>query len=340
MSVTFRRLLAVLGLAALLLPAAATAQIQKKGQAGFRFLENPIAAEAVGRGGVGTTLLRNASAVFWNPAGLGWLQTRYDVALHHTRGIADIDQSSAAAAWGTRYGVFGASFTWMDYGTIYGTRRAANEQGFEDTGTLSPQAYAVGLAYARAMSDRFTFGVHLKLARQDLGAAAIALGEDGTELGDLEIGSKDYALTVPAVDVGASYDFQQYGLTFGAAVQHVSREVRYENEQFPLPFNVRFSMTATPLALTGFDRTLHDVVLAVETSKGRDFDEKLQVGVEYQFMDTFFTRAGYMGGYSERGLTLGFGVAYTAFRVDYAYQRFGVFGGIHLVSLGVGLGTR
>jgi hypothetical protein len=213
---TLLRLIVVLGIC-LAGSDPAAAQITKRGQAGFRFLENPISAEAVGRGGVGVTMLRNSSALFWNPAGTGWIERGVDTGLHYTFGIADIDQLSAAAAGPVgRFGVFGASLTHMSYGTFYLTRRASNEAGYVETGTFSPQAFAVGLSFARAMSDRFAFGVQLKMARQDLGQAWIAPRDAGGSATEPRL--KNYALTVPAFDVGASYDFQTYGITFGAAV--------------------------------------------------------------------------------------------------------------------------
>ncbi len=314
----------------------AFAQAEKEAQAGFRFLENPVAAEAVGRGGVGVTMLRNASALFWNPAGIGWIDGT-DIGFHYTVGFADIDQMSAAVAsdFGS-LGVVGVSVTRMDYGTFYLTRRANNEQGFEETGEFTPQAMAVGLAYSRAMSDRFTFGVQAKLVHQDLGDAWIAPFLEGGGAADPTL--KSYSMTVPAVDVGALYDFQAFGLTFGAAIQNVSYEVRYEEEQFPLPFNVRFSMTVDPIALMHSDSPYHNVTFGAETWKGRDFGTKMQFGAEYSFMEQFFVRAGYMGGYSERGMTLGAGFHKFDIRFDYAFQEMGVLGNIHVLSLAYALG--
>lgn len=315
----------------------AQAQVEKKGQAGFRFLENPISAEAVGRGGVGTTMLRNSAALFWNPAGIAWIDDRLDVGIHYTSGIAEMNQMSAAIAYPVRgIGVFGVSVTNMDYGTFYRTRRADNDQGFEETGTFSPSALAVGVAFGRAMSDRFSFGVQLKVAHQNLGDAWIAPYRLDDTVEDPRL--KAYAMTVPAVDVGASYDFQTYGLTFGAAVQNVSQEVRYENEQFPLPFGVRFSLTASPMTMLDFNQEVHDFVIAVESVRGRDFGTRVQTGAEYTFMDVLALRGGYMGGYSERGMTLGLGLRHSGFRFDYAFQEFGVFKSVHMISLGYALG--
>ena len=310
----------------------ADAQVQKQGQAGFRFLENPVGAEVVGRGGLGVTMLRNSTSLFWNPAGVAWITDDLDLAMHYTAGIADINQASGAAGYNLgRFGVVAASFTWMDYGVFYQTRRSGDEGGFEDTGTFSPNAFAVGIGYGRAMSDRFSFGVHVKLAHQDLGAGWIQTGDDAPH-------EQSYSLTVPVLDVGALYDFKAYGLTFGASMQNISQEVRYYHEQFPLPFAVRFSMTVNPLLVAGYDPgPMHSVTLGAESWRGRDFGDRFQFGGEYGFMDVFFARAGYMTGYSERGLTLGAGVRQFDLRFDYAYQAFGIFGGVHMLSLGTSL---
>jgi hypothetical protein len=318
---------------AMLMTSPVEAQVEKQGQAGFRFLENPVGAEVVGRGGVGVTMLRNATSLFWNPAGIAWTESEVDAALHYTSGIADINQASAAISYRLgNLGTVAASLVWMDYGTFYQTHRSGDEGGYVETGTFSPNAFAVGLGYGRAMSDRFSFGVHLKLAHQDLGAGWI-------QPFDGEPSLQGYALTVPVLDVGALYDFQTHGLTFGASMQNISREARYYNEQFPLPFAVRFSMTVDPMQLAGVDMgPQHDVLLGIESWKGRDFGDRFQFGSEYTFLDAFVARAGYMLGYSERGLTLGGGLHHSGLRFDYAYQAFGVFGGIHLVSLGASLG--
>ena len=82
---------------------------------------------------------------------------------------------------------------------------------------------------------------------------------------------------------------------------------------------------------------MHSVTLGAESWRGRDFGDRFQFGGEYGFMDVFFARAGYMTGYSERGLTLGAGVRQFDLRFDYAYQAFGIFGGVHMLSLGTSL---
>jgi hypothetical protein len=316
------------------------AGIIKKGQVGFRFLENPISAEAIGRGGLGVTAMRSSNAVFWNPAGLGWMEGRWDFSANYTKGIADINSSALAAAWHwPGVGVFAVDGLFMDYGDFYGTRRANNAFGFEETGVFSPQALAVGLAFSQRVSDRFSYGVHVKYAHQDLGSAWVGVSGKDVDDPQLQIGQKAHALTEPAVDVGAVYDFLNYGIRFGAAIQNFSREIRYQEEKFPLPFAVSFSLMTNAWSFFRPDDSQHSVLLGFETRHGRDFKERVKVGGEYHYRRMLVVRSGYMGNYDERGLTFGFGLVQKLnelrLAIDYAFQDFGVFKSVHTFSFSI-----
>lgn len=334
----YKKLIAIVAVI-LLATQAATGQV-KKGQVGFRFLENPISAEAIGRGGLGLVMIRNANTVFWNPAGLGWLDGKLDLCINYTKGIADINNSSFAAAYTIgRFGILALDFLIMDYGEFYGTRRANNEQGFIDTETFSPQSLALGLSFSQRVSDRFSYGVRVKYARQDLGSAWIALAGKDVDDPELQIGEKSYVHGEPAIDIGAIYDFLFHNIRFGAAIQNFSREIRYEEEKFPLPFAVSFSLTIDPLSFFVPEGKDYSLLVGLETRHARDFQEKFKFGAEFEYQQLLVLRSGYMGNYDERGLTLGVGVKQkllnNRFRFDYAYQNFGVFHGVHIFSVGV-----
>jgi long-subunit fatty acid transport protein len=317
----------------------AQGQIVKRGQAGFRFLENPISAEAVGRGGLGVALMTNSNAVFWNPAGLGWL-SNLDVSFNYTMGIADINHSSAAVGLPIgNFGVLAVSGIFMDYGEFYGTRRADNDEGYIETGTFSPSALALGLAFSQKVTDRFSFGVHLKYAYQDLGSAWVSSGEAGLGDPDFSLEQRNYSMGLPALDVGAYYDFLVWGIRFGAVVQNISREVEFEVEKFPLPFAISFGATIEPLLILNNARTASRLIFSVESRHPRDFRENVKFGAEYVFEDFLVLRTGYMDGYDERGLTAGAGVMHelggVGVRMNYAYEAFGLFGGVHYLSIGL-----
>ncbi len=312
--------------------ATAEAQVNKKAQVGFRFLENPVSAEVVGRGAVGMTTTYGPDAVFWNPAMLGWDEHSLDVRFNYTKGIADINYGAAAGTVRLGdIGVLAASIMMMDYGTFYGTYATDNAGGYAETGTFSPTAYEAGLAFSQKVNDRFSYGVHLKYCFQDLGKAAVWEGNG--------VGKRGYSAAALAADVGAFYDFLFHGIRFGATLQNVSREIKYENESFPLPFAVSFGLSVEPLTFVSDDAAMKDFTLSFESRHPRDFGEKVKFGAEYRFYDMFTARVGYMTNYDERGLTAGVGieqvVSSVPVRVDYAYEPFGIFGAVHFISVGI-----
>lgn len=315
------------------------AQIVKRAQAGFRFLENPVSAEAVGKGGVGVASMMNSNAVFWNPAGIGWIDKTVDLNFNYTKGIADINYFSSSAAfdiWGI--GVVALNGIFMEYGDFYGTRRADNEAGYIDIGTFSPQAMAVGLAFSQKVSNNFSYGVNLKYVYQNLGNTWVG---SGASLSDetLKLSEIEYSHGELAVDIGALYDFNYHGVKFGASLQNVSREIQYEEQKFPMPFAVNFGVTVDPVSFFTSDMRDHSFILSIESRHPRDFEEKVKYGLEYKFMDFLTVRTGYMSNMDERGFTAGAGVNHelmnTKVRFDYAYEAFGVFGAVHFFSMGI-----
>ncbi len=312
----------------------ARADIIKKGQTGFRFLEHPVGADVMGRGTVGLALTRNANAAFINPAGLAWMTQRNDFAFNYTKGIAEINHSSAALAFNLQsFGVFALDALFMDYGDLVETRVAANENGYETLGTFSPQNYAWGLSYAKQVSDRFSFGVRVKLAHENV------VDSNGVAI-DGEYVAKEYNLTEAAVDVGVVYDFLYRSIRFAAVMQNFSRETRYQDHKFPLPFAVSFSLTIDPLSFFKTDWNGHDLIMAFETRHPRDFKERYKIGLEYTYHRLLVLRSGYMGNYDERGMTMGAGLFYQLrnirFRFDYGWQYHGLFDNVHVVSFGIG----
>ncbi len=339
MNTLMLRLVGVLA-ALILFALPATSQIEKKAQVGFRFLENPVSAEAIGRGGVGVVSTFNATGIFWNPALISRNDALADIAVHHTTGIADINYNAGAASIRVgSFGVLAVSVLAMDYGDFYGTRRANNNEGYVDTEVFSPQAYAIGLAFSQSVSDRFSYGVHLKRVTQDLGNAWVAPVGGAIDDPTMPISAKGYEATEYAVDVGAYYDFGYNGIRFAATLQNISREIRYENDPFPMPFAVSFGATVEPIAffLEGEDARV--LVLSFESKHPRDFNEKFKVGAEYSIMEVLRLRVGYMSNYDERGFTAGLGVRHAfdglPLRLDYAYQPFGIFGTVHHLTLGI-----
>lgn len=322
----------------LLLASVMVSAQDKKAQVGFRFLENPVSAEVMGRGGVGVTTTLNSNGIFWNPALIAWIDSKVDVSLNHTKHIADINYNAGAAALKVGdFGVLGLSFLAMDYGEFIETRRGPGNVGYIELGTFSPSAFAAGIAFAQKVTDRFSYGVHIKYVYQNLGEAWVSSRD--SVLSQRSYKSSDLSGLPLAADVGAVYDFLYNGIKFGASLSNISREYKFESKEFPMPFAVSFSATVAPLDFFMDRNPNHGLLLSFESRHPRDYDERVKLGAEYNYNNLFIARAGYQMNYDERGLTLGAGIRHELsgipLRVDYAYEPFGIFGGVHFLSLGV-----
>ena len=118
---------------------------KKLAQTGFQFLSVGTDARATAMGEAFTTIEGSPMSLFYNPAGMARLSSFFEFSANRTTWIADIDYYSGSLAINPeqgRYGVFGLSFLFVDYGEIIGTVVAPNEQGFIETGNVSPNATA------------------------------------------------------------------------------------------------------------------------------------------------------------------------------------------------------
>jgi hypothetical protein len=162
---------------------------KKVAQAGFTFLEIGVGARVEGMGAVGSVLTGDPVNVFWNPAGIGMIKSKFALYAGYTPWFADIKHHSAALALNmNNIGVFGLSFIYMDYGTIYGTEiDGQSTKGFKETGTVSDVGnLMVGLSYARGITDRLTLGCTIKLIHESL--------------------TSEYSTSLIAFDAGTNYD--------------------------------------------------------------------------------------------------------------------------------------
>ena len=64
-------------------------------------------------------------------------------------------------------------------------------------------------------------------------------------------------------------------------------------------------------------------------------DRRMNVGLEYLFMNIISTRIGYLHNYDERDFTFGAGVKLGIFKINYALTPFGVFDTVSRVSIGI-----
>ncbi len=325
---------------ALVLAAApAAGQQQKLAQTGMKFLNASLDPRAAALGDAVTASDGGSEMLFYNPAGMASQSTFLQTSFGQLDWIADIMYNQASlslAPAGGRFGVVGFTVLAVDYGDLQGTIRADNDSGYLDTEIFSPTAVAFGVGYARALTDRFSVGAHVKRVTQDLGPAA----QDFDEAGGLVFA--DNRKSVTAFDFGVLYRTGFESLTFAFSARNFSQEIKYVDESFQLPLTLKIGLRMNVFDLTSMGAAgTHRLNVSVDAENPRDFSEQIKVGAEYVFLDSFALRGGYVFPTDEQGINLGAGFFRTVGGVgvgaDYAYTDFGIFQSVHRVALRLSL---
>lgn len=331
--------LAVLALGSMTLAAAlpARAQQDKLAQTTMKFLALSVDARASALGDAVTAVEGLPTSLFYNPAGMARQTESAMVGVGQVQWIADVNHNIASASFAPargRFGIIGVTLQQVDYGDLQETIRANNDQGYDDLGAFSPSAFAVGVGYARALTDRFSIGAHVKYASLDLASPVEDRGPDGALV------RGDAQESTFAFDFGMLYKTGFRSLNFAVAARNFSPEVTFVRESAQLPLTLRIGVAMNVADLTSLNPNLHALNVSVDANNSRDFQEQMKVGAEYGFMNTLFLRGGYSFPTDEQGVSLGAGVQRkvrdVGFGADYAYTDFGMFntfGRVHRLAL-------
>lgn len=308
----------------------------KLAQTGFQFLSVSTDARAAAMGEAMTTVHGSPNSLFFNPAGLARFDGLVGIAANQTEWIADINYNAFSLAFnpgGGRFGVFGLTMLSVDYGEIQGTTVAENEQGFIDTDIIKPTATAIGIGYARALSDRFSVGGHLKQATQNLGSSIIP----DTDTSTVKVINEATAL---AFDFGTIYQTGFRSLAFGMSVRNFSQEVTFQSEGFQLPLTFRMGISFDLFRFIPIGSSFQSLLVTIDALHPRSYSERVNFGFEYTLLDMLSVRGGYLMNYDERDITAGVGIHKKLGRlflgIDYAYTPFGVFDKVNRVSIRIG----
>jgi long-subunit fatty acid transport protein len=284
----------------------------KVGTAGAQFLELGVSARAIGMGDAFLSICDDASAVYYNPAGLTQLMERQAM-FTHVSYPADITYDFVALGYPTpRFGgVWGIGLLMLNAGDMDFT---PYNVALDPTQTFTCKEYALSFSYARSLTDRLGVGLTLKVI---------------DELYDTE------RATGWAADVGTLYDTGFKGFKIGMMLSNFGPDVTMIDESYPLPMNFRFGGV-----FDVYRRGDHSAVFAAEGSHPNDNSEKFNVGVEYWYKDQFSLRFGNHLEYDSGGISAGGGMRLSlseTYRLnfDYGYHDMDWLEGMHRFSVGV-----
>lgn len=314
--------------------------VSKRGTTAAPFLEIGVGSRALAMGGAFTAISDDPTAIYWNVAGLAKLK-RSGVIFNHTEWIADIQFNFLSAAFKlNRWGTLGLSLTSlnmdeMDVTTI---------EEPEGTGqTFRAGDFAVSLAYAVNLTDRFSVGFSPKIIHQKIW---------------------EMSATGFAVDVGVHYVTPFKGVSlgftmvnFGSKMQmdgHNTRllfdldpgstgnndrvPAKLETDKWQLPLNFRIGLL---YRLLGSQQ--NTVNIGIDAAHPNNNYESVNAGIEYIFKNRFALRGGYKSLFledSEESFTLGAGLNYPILgnimiHIDFAYADFGLLENVQKYTIGI-----
>lgn len=313
---------------ALIMPA--EAQMKKLAQTGMKFLDMDVVPRAVAMGGSYIMVGDDASALFYNPAGIAYTENSIDFFASQTQWVADISYIAGGLLKNMgNLGTFGVSVIYASYGDIQGTMITPTEKGYEDTENIDVGAYAVGIAYGRRLTNKFSIGGQIHYAAQKLGNSILEAG--GT--------AQDNKVSGLTYDFGTIFYPGYKSLRVGMAIRNYSEEFEYQEESFQAPLMFTIGVAMDLLDILGEHENA--LLFSVDALHPRDYTERLNIGAEFVLMDMFALRAGYRYNYDEEGLTFGAGLNYMLsglnVKIDYAYSPLQRFDAINRFSIGIGL---
>lgn len=316
--------------------------VTKAGTTAAKFLAIGAGSRAVSMGGAFVATADDATAMYWNVGGLARL-TRPELLVNYTRWIADI-----------AYTYFGFAYPLGSMGTvgINVVSMTMDEMRVTDYGvegdytgeTFRAGSYAIGLAYARQITDRFSLGGNVKYIRESIaqcsaGALAVDLGTlfrtpfRGIRLGvSMNNFGQKMQMTGDDLLVLKDIDPTQEG-------NNESVNAVLETGKFDLPLLMRVG-----LAKDVVDNDAMRLTLAIDGMHPNDNTEYVNTGLELHIRmlgGGVFLRGGLKSLYMENGeeqFALGAGVAFPVagggyLNTDYAVESFVHLNLIHKFSL-------
>ncbi|MFH1783635.1 MAG: PorV/PorQ family protein [bacterium] len=291
-----------------------------EGTTGAQFLKIGSGARAVGMGGAFVALSDDASAIFWNPGGLGALYAKEFSAMHieWLEGIKYDNLTYVHPIDG--FGTLGLDVRYLQVGTMKKT--VVNGAGYDETGSFTASDIMVGVAYGKEVLPYFNVGASLKYIKQT-------------------IDTKN--ANAFAADVGLLYDLLHGDV--GLSIQNIGTKLKFDTKEGSLPLNIKFGIAGRMLN--------NRLIISVEGNQPNDGNMNIRAGTEVWIKKFLALRGGYKYTFDENSefgissnFTAGIGIGKTdpsdsgyGYQIDYAIVPYGDFGYTHTMSLSLKFGS-
>lgn len=315
-------------------PLSSQTNLNKTAQSTMNFLLVGTSSKASAMGEAFVSTGTGSESVFYNPAGLAIVDKTFDINLNYTEWIADINYISGAVGWSlSDFGVIGLQLLTVDYGDIIGTSLISPSesnlypQGYKDNGIISNVgAYVIGLTYSKLITQEFSLGLTMKYAGQNLGQNTF------------NNATVDNDASIFAFDAGVRYQTSFNGFAFGMYLRNFSTNLEREEIEEQLPLVFSFGASIDFLEMIAEEKSdENSLMFEIDFLHQNNYSERVNMGLEYQFLKMFFVRGGYQ---TNRDLAswsggLGFKTELSDYEIglNYSYSSFEIFNSVNRLSL-------
>lgn len=298
---------------------------QRAGISTAQFLKIGVGGRATAMGDAFVAVANDASALYWNPAGL--VQFEDDqVFFSHNKWVVDISHDffggvyhlDASNAFGVA--VTSLSMADMPVTTEFAPFGTGEYFGYHDL--------AVAITYSRKMTAQFSFGGSVRYIESTLDK--LKMRGVMVDLGTYYwtgLGSTRFAVTVS--------NFGNQLAPDGEVVLVGNRSVS-EWQAFSPPTIFRIGFAFEP-----YQNDEHMITTSIQLNHPNDNSENVVLGAEYNWKKILYLRGGYKINVDEQDFTFGAGVnvpiSIADFTLDYAYAKFSRLGTAHRFSILLGL---
>ncbi|MCK5598675.1 PorV/PorQ family protein [bacterium] len=269
----------------------------------LQFLKLGISARSCGMGEAFTAVANDASAIYWNPAGIIQSQ-KHQIIFNQAMLFSGVSYTNLG--YSQRFGTdkaFGLAFSYLAAGTVEET----TEEFKDGTGeSLSVNNMRVSLAYSQSFSKRVFLGGSFKFMSETLG---------------------DISGSGMAFDFGLLFIVNNH-INLGMVLQNIGTGVSYPNLTEELPKNLKLGIAFRLIKWKD-----NKLIGSIDLIKTIDEDLRYNVGFEYLLKNMIFLRAGYKGNLDEEGICAGLGVKLKMVQIDYSYSAMRYINDAHRFSL-------
>jgi hypothetical protein len=287
----------------------------------YDFLRLDMSARAAALGGSYVTNNDDVDVIFFNPAGLGFLE-KDPISFSFVKHLMDINLFSLTYSTSfENIGRFGAGVQYINYGSF----DEADVNG-NITGEFNAGEFAFLLSYTNKFMDNFYYGANAKFIYSSIA---------------------DQSSSAIGLDLGVNYEIPNIMLNLGASVLNMGTQLSsYTDLKEDLPLDV----------LIGVSKRLEKLPVRLSLdfhNLNQERDEFYQhfkgfsIGAEFYLSEVFTLRFGYDNERREdfklgssagiAGFNGGLGVNISEYKFSYAYSSLGTVGALQSLTLSTSL---